>query len=264
MEIEEMDTSHENRTEEEIERLRDALEAETRQRLQVQRHLERANADFEEFVSIASHGLLESLRAIGSYSELIAETHAGRLDSDADLFFGRIQDGVARMQSLLADMVEYWTTYGGGPRSSLADMEAVLRQAVLCAEKQIKEGKAIVTHDPLPAVVGNFEMLTKVLRHLIVNAVKFCGASSARVHISCKREDLECVFSVQDNGPGIEPAFRERIFGVFKRLHGNEYPGVGLGLAFCKKAIEWHGGRIWVESTPGEGATFYFSLPPAD
>jgi light-regulated signal transduction histidine kinase (bacteriophytochrome) len=137
MAIEEMDTSRENRTEEEIERLRDALEAETRQRLQVQRHLERANADFEEFVSIASHGLLESLRAIGSYSELIAETHAGRLDSDADLFFGRIHDGVAKMQSLLADMVEYWTTYGGGPRSSLADMEAVLRQAVLCAEKQI-------------------------------------------------------------------------------------------------------------------------------
>ena len=264
MAIEEMDTSRENRTEEEIERLRDALEAETRQRLQVQRHLERANADFEEFVSIASHGLLESLRAIGSYSELIAETHAGRLDSDADLFFGRIHDGVAKMQSLLADMVEYWTTYGGAPRSSLADMEAVLRQAVLCAEKQIKEAKAIVTHDPLPAVIGNFEMLTKVLRHLVVNAVKFCGASSARVHISCKREDLECVFSVQDNGPGIEPAFRERIFGVFKRLHGNEYPGVGLGLAFCKKAIEWHGGRIWVESTPGEGATFYFTLPPAD
>jgi light-regulated signal transduction histidine kinase (bacteriophytochrome) len=251
-------------TEEKIERLRDALEVETRQRLQVQRHLERANAEFEEFVSISSHGLLESLRVIGSYSELVAETYAGRLDSGADLFFGRIQDGVAKMQSLLADMVEYWTTYDGGREASLADMEAVLRQAILCADKQIKEGKAIITHDPLPAVTGNFEMLAKVLRHLIVNAVKFCGASSARVHISCKREDLDWAFSVQDNGPGIEPAFRERIFGVFKRLHGNEYPGVGLGLAFCKKAIEWHGGRIWVESTPGAGATFYFTLPPAD
>jgi light-regulated signal transduction histidine kinase (bacteriophytochrome) len=264
MGIDEMDISSENRTEGEIERLRDSLELETRHRLQVQRHLERANTDFEEFVSVASHGLLESLRAIGSYSELIAETYAGQLDSNADLFFGRIQDGVAKMQSLLADMVEYWTAYGGGPQSSLADMEAVLRQAALCADKQIKEGNAIVTHDPLPAVMGNFEMLTRVLRHLIVNAVKFCGASFARIHISCRREHLECVFSVQDNGPGIEPAFRERIFGVFKRLHGNEYPGVGLGLAFCKKAIEWHGGRIWVESTPGEGATFYFTLPIAD
>jgi light-regulated signal transduction histidine kinase (bacteriophytochrome) len=264
MGIEEMDTPREDRTEEEIERLREALEMETRQRLQVQRHLERANAEFEEFVSIASHGLLESLRIVGSHSELIAETYTGRLDSDADLFFGRIQGGVAKMQSLLADMVEYWTTYGAGPQSSLSDMEAVLRQAVLCADKQLKEGKAIVTHDPLPAVMGNFEMLTKVLRHLIVNAVKFCGASSPHVHISCKRKGLEHVFSVQDNGPGVEPAFRERIFGVFKRLHGNEYPGVGLGLAFCKKAIEWHGGRIWVESTPGQGATFYFTLPPSD
>jgi len=263
MGIDEMDTSRENRTEE-IERLRDALEVETRQRLQVQRHLERANADFEEFVSIASHGLLESVRVIGSYSQLISETYAGRLDSDTDQFFGRIQDGVARVQSLLADMVEYWTTYAGGPQTSLADMEAVLRQAVLSADKQIKEANAIVTHDPLPAVMGNFEMLTKVMRHLLVNAVKFCGASSARVHISCKREYLEYVFSVQDNGPGIEPAFRERIFAVSKRLHGNEYPGVGLGLAFCKKAVEWHGGRIWVESTPGEGATFYFTLPSSD
>ena len=220
MEIEEMHTSREHRTGDEMEHLRDALELETRQRLQVQRRLERANKDFEEFVSIASHGLLESLRAIGSYSELIAETYAGRLDSDADLFFGRIKDGVVRMQSLLADMVEYWSTDGSGRQLSLADMEAVLRQAILCADKQMMEGRAIVTHDPLPAVMGNFEMLAKVLQHLVVNAVKFCGASSPRVHISCRREDLEWVFSVQDNGPGIEPDFRERIFGVFKRLHG--------------------------------------------
>ena len=264
MAIKEMDTSRENRTESEVERLRDALEMETRQRLQVQRHLERANADFEEFISIASHGLLESLRVIGSYSELIAENHAGRLDSDADLFFARIQDGVAKMQLLLADAVEYWTSDGGGRQLSLADMEAVLRQAVLCTEREITEGRAIVTHDPLPAVTGNFEILVKVLRHLLVNSIKFCGASSTRIHISCKREDLDYVFSVRDNGSGIEPAYHKRIFGVFKRLCGNEYPGNGLGLAFCKKAIEWHGGRIWVESTPGEGATFYFTLPPAD
>ena len=264
MGIEEVDTSRETRSQEEIERLREALEIETRQCLQAQRHLERANTDFEEFISIASHGLLESLRSIGSYSQLIAETYTGRLDSDADLYLGRIQDGVAKMQSLLADAVEYWTADGGGRHSSLADMEAVLRQAILCADKEITEGRAIVTHDPLPAVMGNFEILAKVLRHLLVNAVKFCGASSARVHISCKREELEYVFSVQDNGPGIEPAFRDRIFGVFKRLHGNEYPGNGLGLAFCKKAIESQGGRIWVESTPGEGAAFYFTLPPVD
>jgi signal transduction histidine kinase len=112
--------------------------------------------------------------------------------------------------------------------------------------------------------MGDFEILTKVLHHLIRNAIEYCGAPPPRVHISSRRVDLEWVFSVQDHGPGIDPAFHDRVFGVFKRLQGKEYPGSGLGLAFCKRAIERHGGRIWMESTPGEGATFYFTLPPAD
>jgi signal transduction histidine kinase len=116
----------------------------------------------------------------------------------------------------------------------------------------------------LPQVFGDFELLTKVLYHLTRNAIQYCGTPSPRVHISSRREGLHWVFSVKDNGPGIDPAFHDRIFGVFKRLQGKEHPGSGLGLAFCKKAIEWHGGRIWTESTPGEGATFYFTLPPAD
>jgi signal transduction histidine kinase len=106
--------------------------------------------------------------------------------------------------------------------------------------------------------------MTKVLRHLIRNAIEFCGTPSPRVLISSRREHHDWLFSVQDNGPGIDPAFQGRIFGVFKRLHGKEHPGNGLGLAFCKKAIEWHGGRIWMESTPGAGSTFYFTLPPAE
>ena len=107
------------------------------------------------------------------------------------------------------------------------------------------------------------EMPTKVLRHLIGNAIEYCEAPSPRVHLSSRRVDLDCVFSVGDNGPGIEPVFQSRIFQVFKRLHGKEHPGNGLGLAFCKKAIEWHGGRMWLESTPGAGSTFCFSLPDA-
>jgi chemotaxis family two-component system sensor kinase Cph1 len=113
-------------------------------------------------------------------------------------------------------------------------------------------------------VAGDAEILTKVLKHLIGNAVKYCGTSHPSIHISSRRQNLEWVFSVHDNGPGIDEAFQRRIFGVFKRLHGNENPGTGLGLAFCKKAIEWHRGRIWVESAPGEGSTFYFTLPSAD
>lgn len=258
-----MDSSRQNATGDEIERLRKALDAETLRCLDVQRQLDRANADFEEFVSMAAHNLREPLRDVASFSQLMAETYAGRLDSDAGIFLERIREGAAKMQSLLADVVDYWATGTGDRQSSRTDMEAVLRQALLSADQQITERSAMVTHDPLPRVSGDFEVLTKVLHHLIGNAIEY-GAPSPRIHISSKRADPDWVFSVQDNGPGIDPAFQGRLFGAFKRLHGKEYPGNGLGLAFCRKAIERHGGRMCMESTPGAGSTFYFALPPAD
>jgi light-regulated signal transduction histidine kinase (bacteriophytochrome) len=253
-----------NRAEDEIERLRQALDAETRACLEVRRQLDQAGAEFEEFVSMAAHNLRESLRDVASFSQLMAETYAGRLDSNAGVFLDRIQQGAARMQSLLADIVDYWATDTRDRQSSWADMEAVLGQALLSTDKQITERSAIVTHDPLPRVCGDFDILAKVLHHLIRNAIEYCGTPSPRVHISSRREDPAWVFSVEDNGSGIDPAFQGRIFRVFKRLHGKEHPGNGLGLAYCKKAIERHGGRMWMESTPGAGATFYFALPPAD
>ena len=259
-----MGHSDSNRLEDEIERLRKALDVETQACLELQRQLDGAGAEFEEFVSMMAHNLRESLRDVASFSQLIAETYAGRLDSDAGVFLGRIQQGAARMQSLLADVVDYWATSTGERQPSRTDMEAVLRQALLSADKLISEHSAIVTHDPLPAAMGDFEILTKVLHHLIRNALQYGGTPSPRVHISSGRLDLDWAFSVRDNGPGIDPAFQDRIFGVFKRLHGKEYPGNGLGLAFCKKAIEWHGGRMWLESAPGAGSAFYFTLPPAD
>ena len=225
--------------------------------LELRRQLDRANAEFERFISMAAHDLRESLREVAAFSQLLAET-------DGSLPLRNIQDSAARMQSLLTDVVDYWAADGGDRQFSGTDMESALGQALLAMEKQIAERSAIVTHDPLPRVCGEFETLTKVLRHLIRNAIQYCGTPSPRVHISARREEPEWVFTVQDNGPGIDPAFKDRIFGVFKRLHGKEHPGSGLGLAFCKKAIERHGGRIWMESTPGEGATFHFTLPPAD
>ncbi len=257
-----MSDSGQDRTGDDTERLREALEAETRACLEIQRQLDRANADFEEFVSIAAHNLRESLRDVASFSQLLAETYAARLDSDAGVFVDRIQDGAARMQSLLADVVDYWALGADGEQFP-TDMEAVLRQALLCAGKQIAERNAVVTHDPLPQACGDFAILAKVLHHLIKNAIEYCDNPSPLVHISSRRLDLDWVFSVQDNGPGIDPAFQGRIFGVFKRLHGKDYPGNGLGLAFCKKAIEGQGGRMWVESTPGAGSTFCFTLLPA-
>jgi light-regulated signal transduction histidine kinase (bacteriophytochrome) len=241
-----MGNSEQNRTEVEIERIRTALEAE-----------------FEEFVSMAAHDLREPLRDVASFSQLMAETYAGRLDSDASVFLERIQQGAARMQSLLADVVDYWAAGAVDRQASPTDMEAVLRQALLSTDKQITERSASVTHDPLPAVTGDFETLAKVLRHLIRNAIEYCVAVSPRVHISSRPVDSDWEFSIADNGPGIEPAFQDRVFGVFKRLHGREHPGNGLGLAFCKKAVEGHGGRMWLKSTPGAGSTFYFTLRAA-
>jgi light-regulated signal transduction histidine kinase (bacteriophytochrome) len=256
-----MSDSHQNRMELEIERLRQALDAETRACLEVKRQLDQTSAVFEEFISMAAHNLRESLRDVVSFSQLMAETYASRLDSDAGVFLDRIREGTASMQSLLADVVDYWATDTGDRQSSRTDMEAVLRQALLVTDKQITERSAIVTHDPMPRVSGDFDILTKVLHHLIRNAIEYCGAPSPRVHISSRPVDPDWVFSVADNGPGIDPAFQDRVFAVFKRLHGKEYPGNGLGLAFCKKAIAWHSGRMWLESTPGAGSTFYFTLP---
>ena len=259
-----MGASDQNRAEDQIESLRKALDAETRASIEVRRQLERASAEFERFVSMAAHNLRESLRDVASFSQLMAETYAGRLDTDAGAYLDCIREGAARMQSLLVDVVDFWTTVAGDRQSFRTDMEAALRQALLSTDKQMAERGAIVTHDPLPWVCGDVELLTKVLHHLIRNAVEYCDRPSPRVHISSRQADLEWVFSVQDNGPGIDPAFQCRLFGVFNRLHGKEHPGNGLGLAFCRKAIESQGGRMWMESKSGEGSTFYFTLPPAD
>jgi light-regulated signal transduction histidine kinase (bacteriophytochrome) len=259
-----MGDSEATRTQEEIQRLREALDEETQRCFDMQKRLDRANAGFEEFVSRAAHDLRESLRDVASFSQLVAETQAGRLDPNAGVFLERIQEGAARMQSLLADVVDYWVTDVADRQSSPTDMEAVFRQALVSAGNQITESGAAVTHDVLPVVSGDFELLARVLHHLIKNAIEYCATPCPRVHISSKRVGPDWVFSVQDNGPGIDPAFHDRIFAVFQRLHGKEYPGNGLGLAFCRKAIEWHGGRMWIESTPGAGSTFHFTLPPSD
>jgi light-regulated signal transduction histidine kinase (bacteriophytochrome) len=259
-----MENTDQTLSEEEIERLRDALDSETLRCLEVQRRLDRANAEFEEFMLMTAHDLREHLRVVASFGQLMAETWAGRLDSDSEVFLGRIQDGASRAQSLLSDVVDYWAPSIGDWQSSRTDMEAALRQALLCTNRQITERGATVTHDSLPAVMGDFGILARVLRHLIGNAIEYCDAPRPRVHVSFRREGTSWVFSVQDNGPGIDPEFQGRVFGAFKRLHGKDHPGNGLGLAFCRKAIEWHGGRITMESAPGAGSTFFFTLPAAD
>jgi|SRR5579872_1839518 len=248
--------------EDQVEHLRQALDAETQRCIEIERKLARATAEFEEFVYLAAHNLREPLRDVAAFSQLMTETYAGSLDSDAKMFLERVREGTAKAQSLLAHMVDYWSLDADAQQSSRTDMEAVLRQALLSADKQITDRSAIVTHDRLPVVTGDFELLAKVLDHLIRNAIEYCDAPSPRVHISSQRVDLDWVLSVEDNGPGIDPAFQDRVFGSFRRLHGKEHPGDGLGLAFCKKAIEQQGGRMWMESAAGSGSTFYFTVAP--
>jgi light-regulated signal transduction histidine kinase (bacteriophytochrome) len=247
----------------EFEGLRQPLDAETSRCLDLERQLQRANSEFEEFVSVAAHELRQSLRDVAAFSQLLAEASANALDSDSIAYLAHIREGAAKMETLTGDVVDYWTT-ATDRQSVHTDMEAVLFQALLSMEKQVAERRAQITHDPLPPVWGDFATLVKVLRHLIRNAVEYCVAAAPRVHISCQRAGADWTFAVADNGPGIEAAYHERIFAPFKRLHGKEYPGNGLGLAWCRKAVASDGGRIWVESSGGTGSTFYFTLPAAD
>ena len=229
---------------------------------ELKRQLDAANAGFEEFISTAAHNLRQSLRDVLAFSQLLAESQNAP-DPEADLFVERIHNGSARIQSLLSDMVDYWACCDIEPPSR-TEMESVLGQALLAADLQIAERQAVVTHDALPVVMGNFEVLTKVLHHLIRNGIEYSTNAAPHVHVSAQRSHAEWVISVHDNGPGIEAVFQNRVFLPFKRLHGNEHPGNGLGLAFCRKALAGQGGRIWVESTPGAGSTLYFTVPAAD
>jgi light-regulated signal transduction histidine kinase (bacteriophytochrome) len=251
-------------SDDQIESLRAALRAECERSRELEKRLRRAEGEIERFVSIAAHNLRESLRDVASFSQLFAEHRAEHLDADAHLFLERIKNGAAKMDSLLTAIVEYWAVGTGTGPPARTEMEAVLRQVVLSMDQQASRHGATVTHDALPAVIGDFETLVKVLQHLINNAITYCGTGSPAIHVSSELHDSECVLSVRDNGPGIDPAFHKRIFEPFTRLHGKEYPGNGLGLALCRKSVEHLGGRMWVSSCPGSGSTFYFSLPIAE
>ena len=249
----------------EIDRLRAALDAETERCQDLQRRLDRAASECEEFMSTAAHNMREPLRDVAAFSQLLAETRCRpprcRRRCSASPAFSKVPSGWNPY------LRTWWTI---GPRLPPNPWARQLKWKPSCSRPSfpsgawITERNAIITHSPLPLVMGNFDLLAKVLRHLISNAIQYCAVPVPRIHISAKRLELAWAFSVADNGPGIEPAFHSRVFGAFKRLHGREFPGNGLGLAYCTKAIEGLGGRIWVESAAGEGATFCFTLPPAD
>ena len=223
--------------------------------------LGRSNADLQQFAYVASHDLQEPLRMVSSYTQLIARRYKGKLDADADEFIAFAVDGANRMQRLILDLLAYSRVNTAGRQFEPTAMETVLKAALNNLTNAVKESQAVITHDPLPAVMGDDKQLAQLFQNLLSNAVKFGGAQPPRIHISAKQTDGEWLFSVRDHGIGLDPQYVDRIFVIFQRLHTRaEYPGTGIGLAICKKIVERHGGRIWVESELGKGATFYFTL----
>jgi PAS domain S-box-containing protein len=221
--------------------------------------LQRINAEFQQFAYIVSHDLNEPLRTMNNFVQLLAHQAQGKLDGNAEESMAFVTDAAQRMQRMISDLLEY-TRAGQTPELQTVDCEAVLAQVLIALQTQITEREAVITHDPLPTVQGDATRLGQVLQNLISNALKFCR-EQPRIHVSAIKENQHWKFSVRDNGIGIDPKQVSKLFQVFRRLHSHqEYSGTGIGLAICKKIVEQHGGRIWVESRPGEGSVFHFTV----
>jgi signal transduction histidine kinase len=224
--------------------------------------LSRSNAELEQFGYIVSHDLREPLRMIGGFSELLRQRLESQLDDKTSELFGFIIQGVERMGALTTGLLSYSRVGANRGKPALVDCQLALNAALQNLQATIQESGAVVTADPLPQILAEELELTQIFQNLIGNAIKFRSQNSPRIKIGAKRVDGQVVFSVNDNGIGIEPAHAKKIFEIFKRLHtSGEYPGTGIGLSICKKIVEEQGGQIWVESQIGQGATFYFTFP---
>jgi PAS domain S-box-containing protein len=230
------------------------------------KELNRSNEELEQFAYVTSHDLQEPLRMVASYTQLLSRRYKGKLDSDADEFIAFAVDGANRMQRLIQDLLTFSRV--GKKGQDLLDISSddALQQAILNLRGAIEESGAIVTRGPMPEVKANETELTQLFQNLVGNGIKYQGPGTPHIHISAvKNGSPKWIFSVQDDGLGIDPQFFERIFGMFQRLHKrDEFAGTGMGLAICKKIVEQHGGSISVDSTPGKGSTFHFTLAESE
>jgi signal transduction histidine kinase len=224
--------------------------------------LARSNAELEQFAYVASHDLQEPLRAVASSTQFIAKHYGDKLGPEADEFIGYTVNGVRRMRALINDLLSYSRVGTRGGEFKPVRCELVLTETLQNLRGAVRDKNAVVTHTPLPTVLADATQLGQLFQNLIGNAIKFCGNGPPRVHVSAQRNGREWTFMVRDEGIGIDPEHVDLVFEVFQRLHTDaEYSGTGIGLAICKKIVERHGGRIWVESRLGSGSTFRFTIP---
>jgi PAS domain S-box-containing protein len=224
--------------------------------------LDRSNKELEQFAYVASHDLQEPLRMVGSYTQLLAQRYQGQLDDKAQKYIRYAVDGALRMQTLVNDLLAYSRVGTRSKPPGPTDVQAVLNEATQNLAAAIAEARAIITNDDLPTVRADPSQLVLVFQNLLANAIKFHGEDLPRIHVSARDQGDAWLFSVRDNGIGIEPQHAERVFVIFQRLHTRaEYPGTGIGLAVCRRIVERHGGKIWFESELGKGTTFFFTVP---
>jgi signal transduction histidine kinase len=224
--------------------------------------LARSNAELEQFAYIASHDLQEPLRTIQSFLQLLERRYHGQLGNDADEFISFAVDGAQRMRSLIEGLLAYARVSSRSAPFEPTALGDVADEVVSMLQSAIAESRALISRGELPVVMADRNQMTQLFQNLIANALKFRRGDSVQVTIAAERLDQEWQVSVADDGIGLDPQYSEKIFVVFQRLHGrDEYPGTGMGLAICRKIVERHGGRLWVESTPGQGARFIFSVP---
>jgi light-regulated signal transduction histidine kinase (bacteriophytochrome) len=230
----------------------------------VEEELKRSNRELEQFAFVASHDLQEPLRAITGYIQLLEKKYSGKIDEDADRYIKASVSGAGRMRDLINDLLAFSRIESKEREFKEVDMNAVFDTVIFGLSRVIFESGAEITKDNLPVITADETQMVQLLQNLTGNAVKFHGADKARIHVGIKIGKTEYEFSVKDNGIGIEPQYFEKIFVIFQRLHTREeYPGTGIGLAICRKIVEKHGGRIWVESEQGKGTVFYFTVPKA-
>lgn len=226
------------------------------------KELEQSNAGLEQFAYTASHDLKEPLRVIEGFLKILERRYRNKLDQEAREFISFALEGAGRMDMLISDLLEYSRVGSQRKPFKPTDTEAVLNRARANLKVAVEESGAVITHTGLPEVMADELQLVQLFQNLLSNAIKFRSREPLRVHVAAEKHEEEWVFSVRDNGIGIPPEQTERIFKIFQRLHSRgEYAGTGIGLAICKRIVENHGGRIWVKSEEGKGATFFFTIP---